>query len=67
MLADPRYATITGRGQVTIPGYPVRMSRSPARVAAPPQPGAHTTQVLRDWLSATYQPERITPSPEPSP
>ncbi len=41
---DPR------RGQVTIPGYPVRMSRSPARVTAPPQPGQHTAQVLRDWL-----------------
>jgi formyl-CoA transferase len=39
-----------GRGQVTIPGYPVRMSRSPARVVAPPQPGEHTAQVLRDWL-----------------
>jgi formyl-CoA transferase len=37
-------------GQVTIPGYPVRLSRSPARVAAPPQPGQHTEQVLRDWL-----------------
>jgi formyl-CoA transferase len=56
-----------GRGRVTIPGYPVRMSRSPARVAAPPQPGAHTTQVLRDWLGATYQPERAVPSPESSP
>jgi len=40
------------RGQVTIPGWPVRMSRSPARVAAPPQPGEHTSQVLSDWLGA---------------
>jgi formyl-CoA transferase len=39
-----------GRGEVTIPGYPVRMSRSPARVAAPPRPGEHTAAVLRDWL-----------------
>jgi formyl-CoA transferase len=39
-----------GRGTVTIPGYPVRMSRSPARVVAPPQPGEHTEAVLRDWL-----------------
>ncbi len=38
------------RGPVTIPGYPVRMSRSPAVVTAPPQPGEHTAQVLRDWL-----------------
>ena len=39
-----------GKGPVTIPGYPVRMSRSAARVTAPPQPGQHTAQVLRDWL-----------------
>jgi hypothetical protein len=26
------------------------MSRSPARVTAPPQPGQHTAEVLRDWL-----------------
>ncbi|MCL2586437.1 MAG: CoA transferase [Streptosporangiales bacterium] len=39
-----------GRGPVTIPGYPVRMSASPPRVAAPPQPGADTERVLRDWL-----------------
>jgi formyl-CoA transferase len=41
-----------GRGQVTIPGYPVKMSRSTARVTAPPQPGQHTAEVLRDWLGA---------------
>jgi len=39
-----------GRGAVTIPGYPVRMSRSPVRVAAPPRPGEHTESVIRDWL-----------------
>jgi formyl-CoA transferase len=39
-----------GRGPVTIPGYPVRMSRSAARVTAPPRPGQHTAQVLREWL-----------------
>jgi formyl-CoA transferase len=39
-----------GRGKVTIPGYPVRMSRSPARVEPPPQPGQHTRAVLREWL-----------------
>jgi formyl-CoA transferase len=41
-----------GRGEVTIPAYPVKMSRSPARVTAPPQPGQHTAEVLRDWLGA---------------
>jgi crotonobetainyl-CoA:carnitine CoA-transferase CaiB-like acyl-CoA transferase len=35
---------------VTIPAYPVKMSRSPVRVAPPPQPGQHTAEVLRDWL-----------------
>jgi formyl-CoA transferase len=39
-----------GRGEVTIPGYPVKMSRSPVRVTPPPRPGQHTTDVLRDWL-----------------
>jgi formyl-CoA transferase len=39
-----------GRGRVTIPGYPVKMSRSPARVVAPPQPGQHTAEVIADWL-----------------
>ena len=39
-----------GKGEVTLPGYPVKMSRSPARVTAPPQPGQHTAEVLRDWL-----------------
>lgn len=37
-------------GEVPIPGWPVRMSASPARVAAPPEPGAHTDDVLREWL-----------------
>ena len=40
------------RGAVTIPGWPVRMSRSPARVATPPQPGEHTAEVLREWLGS---------------
>lgn len=71
VLADPDlrergiFVTVEdpGRGEVTIPGYPVRMSRSPARVTAPPQPGAHTRRVLRDWLGADYA-ERIDPSGE---
>jgi crotonobetainyl-CoA:carnitine CoA-transferase CaiB-like acyl-CoA transferase len=45
-----------GRGPVTIPGYPVKMSRSPARVVAPPQPGQHTAEVLREWLGESAPP-----------
>ncbi len=37
-------------GDIAIPGWPVRMSRSPARVAAPPEPGQHTAEILREWL-----------------
>jgi formyl-CoA transferase len=40
------------RGPITVPGYPVRMSRSPVRVTAPPLPGQHTAEVLREWLGA---------------
>jgi formyl-CoA transferase len=45
-----------GRGPVTLPGYPVRMSRSPARVTPPPQPGEHTAQVLAQWLGEDHRP-----------
>jgi formyl-CoA transferase len=38
------------RGELTVPGWPVQMSRSPAQVSAPPQPGEHTDAVLREWL-----------------
>jgi formyl-CoA transferase len=37
-------------GTATIPGWPVQMSASPARVTAPPEPGAHGAEVLVDWL-----------------
>lgn len=37
-------------GQVTIPGWPVQMSRSPAQVSAPPLPGEHTAEVIEEWL-----------------
>ena len=58
VLADPDlrergiFVTVEDpvRGPVTIPGWAARMSRSPARVAAPPQPGAHTAEVVREWL-----------------
>ena len=51
------------RGELTIPGWPVQMSRSPARVAAPPEPGQHTGEVLRDWLG---QADAAGGSPEPA-
>jgi formyl-CoA transferase len=37
-------------GEVPIPGWPVLMSDSPVRVQAPPEPGEHTAEVLREWL-----------------
>ncbi len=54
-----------GRGPVTIPGYPVRMSRSPARVAPPPRPGQHTAEVLRDWLGEGAAPPVAGGGPGP--
>ncbi|HEY1701012.1 MAG TPA: CoA transferase [Trebonia sp.] len=64
VLADPDlrergiFVTVDdpGRGPVTIPGYPVRMSASPARVTAPPRPGEHTAQVLEEWLNQDQPP-----------
>jgi formyl-CoA transferase len=53
-----------GRGRVTIPGYPVRMSRSPARVTAPPRPGQDTDEVLREWLGRDLSAKRLRPAPE---
>jgi formyl-CoA transferase len=50
------------RGEVTVPGWPVRMSRSPARVSAPPEPGQHTDEVLRAWLADVPRP----PAPGPA-
>jgi formyl-CoA transferase len=42
-------------GTVSIPGWPVRMSASPARVTAPPQPGQHGPEVIMEWLGASEQ------------
>ena len=42
-------------GEVTIPGWPVMMSASPARVVAPPQPGENASEVISDWLGATAE------------
>ncbi len=52
-----------GRGEVTIPGYPVRMSRSPARVAPPPRPGQHTRAVLSEWLGEDTEAPGAGPEP----
>jgi formyl-CoA transferase len=40
-------------GTVTIPGWPVKMSSSPARVTAPPQPGEHGAEIIADWLGVS--------------
>ncbi|MBO0682095.1 MAG: CoA transferase [Candidatus Dormibacteraeota bacterium] len=37
-------------GEVPIPAWPVLMSDSPVRVAAPPEPGRHTAEVIQEWL-----------------
>lgn len=37
-------------GTATIPGWPVLMSASPARVTAPPEPAQHGAEVLAQWL-----------------
>jgi formyl-CoA transferase len=37
-------------GEATLPGLPIVMSGSPARIEAPPEPGAHTEEVLAEWL-----------------
>jgi formyl-CoA transferase len=42
-------------GTITIPGWPVQMSASPAHVTAPPQPGAHGSEIIIDWLGASAQ------------
>lgn len=39
-------------GTATIPGWPVQMSASPARVTPPPEPDQDGAEVLRDWLGA---------------
>jgi formyl-CoA transferase len=37
-------------GEATIPGWPVQMSASPARVTAPPEPGQDGAEIIADWL-----------------
>lgn len=43
-VPHPRY------GEAVLPAWPVRMSRSPVRVSAPPEPGRDTDEVLASWL-----------------
>ncbi|HEX4011452.1 MAG TPA: CoA transferase [Solirubrobacteraceae bacterium] len=45
-------------GTVTIPGWPVQMSASPARVTAPPQPGQNGSEVISDWLGTSPEAAR---------
>ena len=57
--ADPQlrasglFATIAHplRGPLTIPGWPVRMSGSHVPVSSAPSLGAHTVEVLSEWLA----------------
>ena len=48
---------IPDRGRTVIPGWPVHMSASPVEFAAAHEPGADTTDVLRDLLG--YDDDRI--------
>lgn len=47
MFATVRHPT---RGQVTIPGWPVRLSESQVPVQTAPLLGQHTEEVLSEWL-----------------
>ncbi len=54
MRARGLFATVDHptRGQVAIPGWPVRMSDSEVEVTAAPMLGADTEAVLEEWLGA---------------
>jgi len=43
------------RGRITMPGCPVRMSDSPREVRSAPLLGAHTEEVLAEWLALSKQ------------
>lgn len=52
LRAHGMFATIEhpGRGPVTIPGFPVKMSDSQVPVRSSPLLGEHTPEVLAEWL-----------------
>ncbi len=58
MRARGLFATVEHptRGEVTIPGWPVRMSDSHVPVAAAPLLGADTEAVLEEWLEGAGEP-----------
>lgn len=43
------------RGQLTIPGFPVKMSGSHVPPRSAPLLGAHTEDVLSEWLGMTHE------------
>jgi formyl-CoA transferase len=53
------FATVTHpvRGDVTIPGWPVKMSDSEVPVITSPLLGQHNEEVLGEWLG--YSPEKV--------
>ena len=65
MRARGLFATVDHptRGEVTIPGWPVRMSDSRVPVTAAPLLGADTEAVLEEWLGEEAR-ERPDPGRE---
>jgi formyl-CoA transferase len=62
------FATVTHpiRGAVTIPGWPVLMSDSRVAVRSSPLLGAHTDEVLSEWLGMSEQEIRKLCGAEPA-
>ena len=62
------------RGVVTMPGWPVKMSESSVPVVSAPPLGAHTEEVLSEWLDlgtttkeqSTIKPDGFRSSPKPA-
>jgi len=53
------FATVTHpvRGEVTIPGWPVKMSDSEVQIMTSPLLGQHNEEVLGEWLG--YSPAKV--------